>query len=145
MEICPINQSITPMPKKHLTELITKYEQILSKKKVLKKGQFKELTIVFMNEKAAKELNKSFRKKNYATDILSFPPSEPGSLGELVLCPQVLKAQAKEQGWSFKKELSYMILHGMLHLLGYDHEKNKKEAQIMFELQDQVFALAFAR
>jgi len=145
MEICPINQSITPMPKKHLTELITKYEQILSKKKVLKKGQFKELTIVFMNEKAAKELNKSFRKKNYATDILSFPPSEPGSLGELVLCPQVLKAQAKEQGWSFKKELSYMILHGMLHLFGYDHEKNKKEAQIMFELQDQVFALAFAR
>jgi len=71
---------------------------------------------------------------------LSFPGDESqGSLGELILCPQVLKAQAKEHDFSFQEELGYMIIHGVLHLLGYDHEKTSHQAKKMFRLQDQIF------
>lgn len=105
----------------------------------LKLGK-KELTIVFLDPVPARKINKTYRKKNYATDILSFESDMPAiELGELVICPQVLQKQAKEHDLSFKAELSYMLIHGVLHLLGYDHEKSKSEAKKMFDIQDQLF------
>jgi probable rRNA maturation factor len=92
-----------------------------------------DLTIVFLDTAAAKKLNRQFRGKDYATDILSFEG------GELVLCPQVLKRQAKEHKHSFNAELGYMLIHGVLHLQGFDHEKSKSAAAKMFKIQDQVF------
>jgi probable rRNA maturation factor len=92
-----------------------------------------DLTIVFLDTAAAKKINCEFRGKNYATDILSFDG------GELVLCPQVLKRQAKEHKHSFNAELGYMLIHGVLHLKGFDHEKSKSAAAKMFKIQDQVF------
>ncbi len=92
-----------------------------------------DLTIVFLDTAAAKKINREFRGKNYATDILSFDG------GELVLCPQVLKRQAKEHRHSFNAELGYMLIHGVLHLKGFDHEKSKSAAAKMFKIQDQVF------
>ena len=98
-----------------------------------------DLTVVFLDPAPAKKLNHQFRKKKYATDVLSFSSDLPGELGELVMCPQVLQRQAKEHGLSLKAELSYMLIHGVLHLLGYDHEKSEREAQKMFRIQDQLF------
>lgn len=98
-----------------------------------------ELTVVFLDSAAAKKINQSFRKKNYATDILSFAGDLEESLGELVICPQVLKKQAKEHKLSFSEELGYMLIHGVLHLMGFDHEKTKKEAKVMMGIQDQLF------
>ncbi len=95
--------------------------------------------MVFLDSQSAKKINYEFRKKNYATDVLSFSPIEPGSLGELVMCPDVLKKQAREHGLSFRQELTYMLLHGILHLLGYDHEKSAAEAKKMFQIQDRLF------
>jgi probable rRNA maturation factor len=92
-----------------------------------------DLTIVFMDTLPAKKLNKRYRGKNYATDILSFDG------GEMVICPQVLKRQARENGHSYQAELGYMLIHGVLHLMGHDHEKSKKAAKVMFKIQDQVF------
>lgn len=80
-----------------------------------------------------------FRKKNYATDILSFAGDLEDSLGELVLCSQVLQKQAKEHKLTFNEELGYMLTHGVLHLMGFDHEKSKKEAKIMHDIQDLIF------
>lgn len=97
-----------------------------------------ELVIVFLNPGPAKKINFEFRKRDYATDVLSF--SNPQGLGELLICPQVIAKQAKEHGLTFNQELSYMLLHGILHLLGYDHEKSKVQAQRMFQLQDEIFA-----
>ena len=99
----------------------------------------KELILVFLDTKTAKKLNQQFRGRDYATDVLSFDPIDPQSLGELVICPQVLKKQAKEHGISFELELGYMVLHGVLHLLGFDHEENEQQAEEMFKLQDEIF------
>ena len=112
----------------------------LKKRKVLSATKAKaELALVFLEKKPAQKINKEFRGKDYATDVLSFESMDPASLGELVMCPEVLKRQAKEHGLTFQKELGYMLLHGVLHLLGYDHETNEKDAKEMFDLQDSVF------
>lgn len=120
------------MPRQFLQEIYKKISRDLK----LKKGH---LHLVFLDPGPAKKLNFQFRQKNYATDVLSFEPLEPESLGELVMCPAVLKKQAREHGLSFQWELTYMLLHGILHLLGYDHEKSAAEAQRMFEIQDRLF------
>ena len=72
-----------------------------------------------------KELNKKYRRKNRETDVLSFPGEKEG---EVIICPSVVKKNAKNFGSSFKSELVRILIHGILHLLGYDHEKSKKEA-----------------
>ena len=75
------------------------------------------------------------------TDVLSFPasqnqfpfpPGAPRQLGEIYLCPRVVKKIAKREGSDFEKELARTFIHGVLHLLGYDHQK-PKEAKIMEE------------
>ena len=99
-----------------------------------------ELTVVYLDPPAARQLNFQYRQKDYATDVLSFGDKSSDSLGELVICPQVLKKQAKDHGLSYQQELAYMILHGVLHLLGYDHETNERQAKLMFAIQDDIFA-----
>ena len=62
-----------------------------------------------------------------------------GFLGELVLCGEVVRSQAEDHQLSLQEELGYLLIHGLLHLLGYEHEKGGKKAKIMFELQDRLF------
>jgi probable rRNA maturation factor len=112
----------------------------LSQKGFRKSLKNKTLTLVFLDKKEAQKLNFQFRAKNYATDVLSFSSMDPKSLGELILCWPVLKKQAKEHGLNQKLELTYMVLHGLLHLLGFDHEEDEALAHEMFELQDAIFA-----
>lgn len=131
-----INQSDISMPRAWIKEWMSALSRELKKNKIVIRQR--ELAIIFLNPATAKETNQEYRGKNYATDILSFE-GDQDSLGELVICPQVLKAQAKEHGHSFRAELGYMLIHGVLHLLGYDHEASKKEEKKMFQIQDQVF------
>jgi probable rRNA maturation factor len=93
-----------------------------------------DATIVFVNDGAIKKLNQQFRGKNYVTDVLSFPTqaeqfeSENEShLGEVVVSLQRAAAQAKENGLTFRNEVEQLILHGLLHLCGYDHETDDGE------------------
>jgi probable rRNA maturation factor len=82
-----------------------------------------------------KRLNSFYRKKAYETDVLSFEAPAAfraqGFLGELILCGSVLKRQAREHGNSDEKELQILLVHGLLHLLGFDHEKGARQAQEM--------------
>ncbi len=103
-------------------------------------GAATELTVVFVLEKEGRALNKNFRRKIYATDVLSFAPSENGSLGELVFCVPVLRRQAREHGLSLRDEFLYLLIHGVLHLLGYDHERSAGSSRSMYRVQDAVFA-----
>ena len=91
-------------------------------------------TIVFVADEAIKKLNRQFRGKNYATDVLSFPSEaevfevdQQKHLGEVVISVQRAAAQARENGLSFSNEVKQLILHGLLHLSGYDHETDKGE------------------
>lgn len=138
VECVLINSSQVRMPRvfiqRWMREVIVALRQ-----RHFKLNQYKTLSIVFLDLPDAKELNFRFREKKYATDILSFEGDGENSLGELVLCPQVLRRQAYEHGLSFRQELGYMLIHGMLHLLGLDHEKSQKEARYMFQIQDDIF------
>ena len=90
--------------------------------------------IVFVGDAAIKKLNRQFRGKNYATDVLSFPSKaeafeveNQAHLGEVVISAQRAATQAKEHGLSFSGEVKQLILHGLLHLCGYDHETDRGE------------------
>jgi rRNA maturation RNase YbeY len=89
-----------------------------------------------------KALNAHYRKRRYATDILSFEtPSafrKQGFLGELVICHSVLKRQAKENAHSVTDELKVLIVHGVLHLLAFDHEKGPRHARVMRGWEDRL-------
>jgi probable rRNA maturation factor len=105
----------------------------------LKISKSKELTLVFVGRKESEDLNFRFRRKKRPTDVLSFDPLEDHSLGELVLCQPLIVKQAKDHGLTYEEELGYLVLHGMLHLLGFEHETSKASAKKMFRLQDLLF------
>jgi probable rRNA maturation factor len=101
-------------------------------------GSSQTATIVFVSDAAIKKLNKQFRGKNYATDVLSFPTEaekfeteSQSHLGEIVISTQRAAAQANENGLTFKNEVQQLILHGLLHLCGYDHETDNGEMNRM--------------
>jgi len=139
MIVSIMNQSKTPVPQRFLKTWVGKVFTSLKAKGFPKALEGKTLTLVFLEKKEAQRINLQFRGRDYATDVLSFDPIETDSLGELVLCPQVLKIQAKKHGLSYQMELGYMVLHGVLHLLGFDHEESEEKAQEMFGLQDEIF------
>ncbi len=147
MKLILINHSDIAMPRKFIQHWMDKLWRTLRKKGVLSLSQrqnridfnaIPEVTVLFLNSREAKQINFKFRQKNYATDILSFSGYE-GSLGELVICPTVIRQQSIEHNLTFREELGYMLTHGILHLLGFDHEKSKREATLMFQIQDEVF------
>lgn len=141
MKILVINQSSVRAPRKFIEKWCAQVQKEFLKRKVFtKEDTRKELTLVFLNSAQAKKTNRQFRGKDYATDVLSFEAMSPEALGELILCPQVLQKQAKEHGLKYQEELGYMIVHGILHLLGYDHETGPQDAERMFAIQDTVFA-----
>lgn len=140
MRVLIVNESPHAVPRAFVDGWMKALVAELKKRRILKVSHLdRELTLVFLEKRAAKKINHEFRGKDYATDVLSFDSMDPDSFGELVFCPDVLKRQAQEHGLSYKLELGYMLLHGVLHLLGYDHETNEKDAQKMFSLQDAVF------
>jgi len=100
----------------------------------------KELNIVFVDKKEIRKLNSNFRGIDLETDVLSFSyDDEDEVFGEIIICPEVIKTQAKEYGNTFKQELTYMLIHGILHLAGYNHESNPEEAKEMFNIQEEIF------
>ncbi len=92
-----------------------------------------ELSIALVGQKRIKELNKRYRGKNRPTDVLSFE-GEKG-LGEVVICPDEVRRNAKRFNSNFKKELNLVLIHGILHLFGYDEEAGQKKKKIMEERQ----------
>jgi len=92
------------------------------------------VSIVFVSDQMIKKLNRQFRGKDFATDVLSFrnhaerfESQNDRTLGEIVISVDRAAAQAKENGLSFSNEVEQLILHGLLHLCGYDHETDHGE------------------
>ena len=140
MQVLIVNESKHAVPRQFVQKWVSDVAVELRKRKIVSAKQtIQELTLVFLDKKPAQKINFEFRGKDYATDVLSFDSMDPSSFGELVLCPEVLKRQSKEHQLTYQEELGYMLLHGILHLLGYDHELSDKEAEKMFGLQDAIF------
>ncbi len=136
-----VNQSKSRTHQKKIQAWLDAVVHGLGKTKVRNQKQLraKTLTLVFLDAAEMKKINKQFRGKNKPTDVLSFASMETDSLGELLFCLDVLKKQAKEQGHPLENEFLYMLIHGVLHLLGYDHELSKAEEKLMFRIQDALF------
>ena len=86
-------------------------------------------TIAFVSDKKIRELNRQFRGVDKATDVLSFPADGPddSELGDIAISVDTAAVQAKENGLKFEGEIAQLILHGLLHLSGYDHEADNGE------------------
>lgn len=84
-------------------------------------------TIAFVSDKRIRELNQQFRGVDKATDVLSFPDEDPDNLGDVAISVETAARQAKDNGLSFDNEVAQLILHGLLHLSGYDHETDNGE------------------
>jgi probable rRNA maturation factor len=82
------------------------------------------MTVAIVSDARVRALNREYRKKDKATDVLSFPSEESGCLGDVVIASGVAARQAREAGHSLATELRVLALHGLLHLLGYDHERD---------------------
>lgn len=83
------------------------------------------LAVAIVPDGRVQSLNLQFRRKNTPTDVLSFPSDEHDYLGDVVIAAGVARRQAKEAGHSLQTELRILALHGLLHLLGYDHETDE--------------------
>lgn len=110
--------------------------------KIILRGENKEdslLSIALVGQREIRELSKKYRGKNKPTDVLSFIIKELG-LGQIVICPQVVKKNAKKYDLTFKKESARVLIHGVLHLLGYDHEKDEQLAEKMRKKEEIYFS-----
>lgn len=86
-----------------------------------------EVTIALLTDAAMRKLNARYRHADYATDVLSFPADARGVLGDIAIARGVAAKQARRLGHSERVELRVLALHGLLHLLGYDHETDRGE------------------
>ena len=99
----------------------------------ISEAEQKNFTVAFISDRRMRELNKTFREKNSTTDVLSFPfdPNEfelgEETLGEIVISIEQAEKQAAENDLSLASEIKQLILHGILHLCGYDHETDAGE------------------
>jgi len=110
--------------------------------------------VAFVGEKIITELNERYRGLPEPTDVLSFPeeesvrwPGEADELGEIVICPRVVLRYSREEGVTFQEQLGWTLVHGVLHVLGHDHETDhgemrERERQILASLRNLVRDLA---
>ena len=103
-----------------------------------------ELTVRVVDTSEGQQLNHDFRGRDYATNVLSFPFSAPVELpipllGDLVICAEVVKAEAEQQQKPLIDHWTHMVIHGTLHLLGYDHIEDD-EAEHMEQLEREILA-----
>ncbi|MBX9668159.1 MAG: rRNA maturation RNase YbeY [Candidatus Obscuribacterales bacterium] len=107
-----------------------------------------EFSLVLVSDKKIRELNRLWRGFDKATDVLSFPmdtepppADEPYELGEIIVSLDTAKQQAEDLGHGIDRELAFLIVHGMLHVLGFDHE-SKEEEKEMFGRQRKILQAA---
>jgi probable rRNA maturation factor len=111
-----------------------RWQEFVEKALLVIPGEAQGVTIAFVSDRAMRELNRLWRHKQGTTDVLSFPveqdefeKAEGASLGDVVISVEQAARQAKENGLTLDEEIAQLILHGLLHLCGYDHSTDKGE------------------
>lgn len=132
---------------------IQKVYSVAEKELLLSKKM--EVNLVIVSPETIKEMNNEYRQVDRVTDVLSFPMLDniddlnkecdailgEVNIGDIYICRERAIEQAIEYKHSLKREICFLALHGLLHLLGYDHIK-KEDEQIMFQLQDKILQMA---
>ena len=98
-----------------------------------------EVTIRFVGSEEGQRLNRDYRGRDQATNVLSFPyAADPRLSGDLVLCLPVVEREAQDQGKSSEAHFAHLIVHGMLHLQGYDHDTDNDDAERMEAMERDI-------
>lgn len=100
-----------------------------------------ELSVLFTDDSGIKALNRQYLGKNRPTDVLSFPMDDPSIIGDIVISVERAKAQSKEFGVRLNEELARLLVHGLLHLLGYDHVRGGSQAKRMRDREEGLMGL----
>lgn len=140
----------TATVKEEYFNLIRKVLEIAAQQESIKES---EISVTFVDNKRMQEINYMYRQINQPTDVLSFPMEEPilvetrvikrkahGMLGDIIISIPKTKEQAKRYGHSFDREISFLTVHGFLHLLGYNHQTDEME-KIMFKKQNEILTI----
>ena len=105
-----------------------------------------EISILLLDNSQIRDLNREYRKKDKPTDVLSFPMRDESSdnvqpqlLGDIVISVETAEKQSRNRKCSLYKELSILLIHGMLHLIGSDHERSKKDEKEMQKQEAKIF------
>ena len=114
-------------------------------------GRRAEVSVTFTDNEGIHALNREYRNVDRPTDVLSFPLSDGEDydtdgdavlLGDIVISLERAQTQAEEYGHSFEREVAFLTVHSMLHLLGYDHETSPEDERDMFARQDEILMSA---
>ncbi|MBQ3033031.1 MAG: rRNA maturation RNase YbeY [Deferribacterales bacterium] len=97
-----------------------------------------EISLLMTDDKSIRELNKDFRNIDKSTDVLSFPMEEETMLGDIAISLETAKRQAESADIHIEREVAFLFIHGVLHLLGYDHETDPESEKGMFDLQEEI-------
>ncbi len=107
----------------------------------------KELSILFTDDRHISQLNKKYLKRDGPTDVISFPMAGEDEekmripiLGDIVISIDTAQEEAKELGEELEYTIYRLVIHGILHLLGYDHEGSPKEAKEMFKMEEELLS-----
>jgi probable rRNA maturation factor len=130
--------------KKKLTAILKKGVKVLKSEGYLTDDLLGIIEINFVNDEKIMAVNKAYREKNKATDVISLSYLHeifPGDdlIGEIFISLETARRQAEEHGHDYEDEITFLFVHGLLHIFGFDHVK-KKERDEMFRLQDEILA-----
>ena len=120
------------------------FGEFIPKIETLLKIENKYFSIILTDDKFIKKINKSYRNKNYATDVISFPSSDvplesidsEDEIGEIYISVETAVRQAENFVVSIEDEMKRLVVHGILHLMGFDHERSREDEIIMNEQED---------
>ena len=133
--------ALPPLPRALTESDLRRLGQLLGRS--LRFRRKRTVGLRFVAEGEIRRLNRQFRGKDCAIDVLSFATSNlQGYLGDLAICPSYAAREAKRRGVAMTEELARLLVHGTLHLAGYDHASPAEERR-MFSLQERVVARAF--
>jgi len=135
------DQEVCKVDSQRLKDHAKKFMQTLGR-------QDDELSILLVDDANIRNLNRQHRKIDSATDVLSFPQNEGDEfishmLGDVVISVETAERQAAEHHFSLEQELVLLLIHGLLHLLGYDHERSPQDEKMMKEKTWELFGLIF--
>jgi len=146
------NLTKTRIEEKRLKQAAEAALEEIKKTLGLARGKEAEVSLALVGGKRMRALNKTYRGKDKPTDVLSFSQIERGKkfvkapekiirLGEVVVCLPVARKQAKRSKHSLLKELTILLIHGILHLAGYEHERSAREAKKMEKTQSKIMEI----
>lgn len=118
-------------------EFFTKVAESVFNELDMQDNQY-EISLLLTDDETIRQLNKEYRNKDKSTDVLSFPMEDEIMLGDIAISVNTAKRQAEEAEINLDRETAFLFIHGLLHLLGYDHETSQEDEAEMFALQEKI-------